>query len=83
MTTQKKRSAADPPTRGSAPGYRWGHGSQTLVIRLRSALAICPQSQLLNPPLAIAMGQIIRLVLVYVTHITLLVDFLPDAPWAV
>ena len=42
-----------PPTRGSAPGFRWGPRPQTSVISSRSARSPCPPlCQILNTPLS-------------------------------
>jgi len=42
----------DPPTKGSAPGPRWGLRPQTPVIGSRSARSPCPPlCQILNTPL--------------------------------
>ena len=44
-------SPPDPPTRGSAPGSRWGLRPQTPAIGSRSARSPCPPCQILNTPL--------------------------------
>jgi len=57
-------SPPDLPTRGSAPGPRWGIRPQTSVVGSRSARSPCPLCQILNTPLDV------RYLLFYSTSIS-------------
>jgi len=54
-------SPPEPLTRGSAPGYRWGHSSQSLAIGLRyRARHVAPNLATLATPLDVELASFLR-----------------------